>query len=63
LPARAPSSSSLPKVSRYAFCTYDRATRENPSVWWILGRAVMTIEISSTIIVYSTFVISGGGEG
>jgi hypothetical protein len=50
-PARAPSSSRPPKASRYAFCTHDSATGEKSRLRWIFGSAVMTIEMSSTIIV------------
>ncbi len=49
-PARAPSSSSPPKLSAYAFCTHDRPVGEKPSVSWIFGSAVMTIETSRMII-------------
>lgn len=45
-PARAPSSNRPPNASVYAFCTHDSAALVKPSVCWIFGNPVMTIEIS-----------------
>lgn len=49
-PIRAPSSSRPPNASRYAFCTHDRAVAENCRSPRIFGSAVITIEMSITII-------------
>jgi hypothetical protein len=49
-PARAPSSSKPPKASVYAFCTQLSSVAEKFRLCWIFGSAVMTMEISSTII-------------
>lgn len=49
-PARALSSSRPPKASVYAFCTHDSPVAVKPRPWRIFGSAVMTIEMSRTII-------------
>ncbi len=49
-PARAPSSSSPPNASVYVVWTHDSSVAEKPRPWRIFGSAVMTIEMSSTII-------------
>ena len=49
-PARAPRSIKPPKASAYAFCTQDKPVAENPSPVRMVGRPVMTIELSITII-------------
>jgi len=45
-PTRAPSSSSPPKVSVYAFCAHDSPAAENRRSWWIRGSATIKIETS-----------------
>ena len=57
-PARAPSSSRPPKVSVYAFWTQDSPVGEKPRSVWISGRAVMTIDASSTIISWTVRMIA-----
>jgi hypothetical protein len=49
-PARAPSSSSPPKASVYAFCTQESSAEGSAKLLLIFGNPVMTIETSIRII-------------